>query len=376
VAASNISWYEAAQFVNWLNTSTGHQAAYLFTGTQGTADYTIANWTTAEADNATNLYRHKDAIYFMPTEDEWLKAGYWNDTTLQAYATKSGESLHKGNGSSGAGWDYNYSVPDGPWVVGSGSEELNGTHDMMGSVYEWVESPADGATYVVDNNTAYRATRGGGYYDNDWYLSSANRKYQGPQYDSSNLGFRVASKLPGTMASGTPIPVPSGNSSGAWAGGVDVDDNEIGVNFNNIDTATNGELDFTAGTTEVTGEQRAKLDTILDSLLEGEGRFVWHVNWSFTLSRNLEDLESTDLIFDLGLTDLEAEDVRLWHYDGTNYKPINSALDFSQIDIGVFTALGIIDFSDYTVTIPEPATFVMLGIGALSLLLIRRRHKA
>ena len=32
-----VSWYEAAQFVNWLNTSTGHQAAYKFTGTQGTA---------------------------------------------------------------------------------------------------------------------------------------------------------------------------------------------------------------------------------------------------------------------------------------------------------------------------------------------------
>ncbi len=36
VPTNNVSWYEAAQFVNWLNTSTGHQAAYKFTGTQGT----------------------------------------------------------------------------------------------------------------------------------------------------------------------------------------------------------------------------------------------------------------------------------------------------------------------------------------------------
>ena len=37
VPTNRVSWYEAAQFVNWLNTSTGHQAAYKFTGTQGRA---------------------------------------------------------------------------------------------------------------------------------------------------------------------------------------------------------------------------------------------------------------------------------------------------------------------------------------------------
>ena len=69
------SWYEAAQFVNWLNTSTGHQAAYRFTGTQGTGDYALDIWSTAEAAGGTNLYRHKDAMYYLPTEDEWVKTG-------------------------------------------------------------------------------------------------------------------------------------------------------------------------------------------------------------------------------------------------------------------------------------------------------------
>jgi hypothetical protein len=31
---NNVSWYEAAQFVNWLNVSTGNQVAYKFTGIQ------------------------------------------------------------------------------------------------------------------------------------------------------------------------------------------------------------------------------------------------------------------------------------------------------------------------------------------------------
>ncbi|MBL7107500.1 MAG: SUMF1/EgtB/PvdO family nonheme iron enzyme [Phycisphaerae bacterium] len=70
VPANRISWYEAAQFVNYLNTSTGHQAAYKFTGTQGTGNYTLGVW---EAGNigydADNPYRNSNAHYFMPTED-------------------------------------------------------------------------------------------------------------------------------------------------------------------------------------------------------------------------------------------------------------------------------------------------------------------
>jgi len=86
VPTNEVSWYEGAQFVNWLNTSTGHQAAYKFTGTQGTGDYTFDIWDVTETDG-TNLYRHKDAHYFMPTEDEWVKAAYWNGTSLQAFVS-------------------------------------------------------------------------------------------------------------------------------------------------------------------------------------------------------------------------------------------------------------------------------------------------
>ena len=88
VPTNEVSWYEAAQFVNWLNTSTGHLPAYRFTGTQGQGDYALDTWSPAEAAGGTNLYRHKDAFYYLPTENEWVKAGYWNGTSLQTYATK------------------------------------------------------------------------------------------------------------------------------------------------------------------------------------------------------------------------------------------------------------------------------------------------
>ena len=87
VPTTGVSWYEAAQFVNWLNTSTGRQAAYKFDGSGN-----LLTWSTEEAWGETNLYRHAEAFYFLPDEDEWVKAAYWNGTGLQKYATPSGGS--------------------------------------------------------------------------------------------------------------------------------------------------------------------------------------------------------------------------------------------------------------------------------------------
>jgi hypothetical protein len=72
--AANITWYEAAAFVNWLNTSTGHQAAYQLNGT----NTVLTLWSSTDAWQlgGENRYRHKDAFSFLPSEDEWYKAAY------------------------------------------------------------------------------------------------------------------------------------------------------------------------------------------------------------------------------------------------------------------------------------------------------------
>ena len=180
------SWYEAAQFVNWLNISTGHQAAYKFTGTQGQSDYTFTTWDVSDTGyNAGNPYRNSNAFYFLPTQDEWVKAAYWNGASLQTYATKAGESLTQGNGTNGAGWNYATSQP---WDVGSGSQELNGTYDMMGNVWEWNE------TLLLNVS---RSVRGGAYYypyyENANYFMSSAMCVQDPYDEKDGLGFRVAS---------------------------------------------------------------------------------------------------------------------------------------------------------------------------------------
>ena len=207
VPADRVSWYEAAQFINWLNTSTGNQAAYKFTGTQGTGDYTFAAWSPTDPGyDAGNPYRNKAAKYFLPTEDEWVKAAYWNGTGLQVYATKlAGLSLPQGDGVSGTGWNYVYdngfaTDPYGPWNVGSGSQELHDTYDMMGNVWEWMENPYTSGDYDAGST---RALRGGYWNFNENFLASSGRRdsLSNPTYEYWFIGLRVASvPEPGSLA--------------------------------------------------------------------------------------------------------------------------------------------------------------------------------
>jgi formylglycine-generating enzyme required for sulfatase activity len=184
VPTNRASWYEAAQFVNYLNTSSGYQAAYKFTGTQGTSNYALGTWSEMDAWEGENLYRHKDAHYFLPTEDEWVKAAYWNGSSIQTYATTDGSTPE-------AGVDSNYNNAVGqPWNVGSGTAELNGTYDMMGNVWEWMESPYSDENYGVGSS---RGLRSGFYGLNVHGLASSYRNLNVPYGEGYSLGFRVAS---------------------------------------------------------------------------------------------------------------------------------------------------------------------------------------
>jgi formylglycine-generating enzyme len=117
--ATNVSWNEAARFVNWLNTSKGYSVAYKFT--TGGANDDIALWTISDAGyNAANPFRNANAYYFLPSEDEWYKAAYYDP-----------------NKSGGAGyWDYATGSDSAPTAVASGT--TSGT-----AVYNGQPGPAD-----------------------------------------------------------------------------------------------------------------------------------------------------------------------------------------------------------------------------------------
>jgi len=132
-------------------------------------------------------------IYFLPTEHEWYKAAYY---------TGSGYSLYS-NGldtipAADNGWNYSGGSYAGPWDVGTGTEEQNGTFDMTGNVWEWNE------TLIKPLGAFPRGVRGGsfGYYGDIKYIGSTWPSFSHPpDSDQSFIGFRVASvPEPATIA--------------------------------------------------------------------------------------------------------------------------------------------------------------------------------
>jgi sulfatase modifying factor 1 len=172
---NNVSWYEAAQFCNYLTSGNKSLGAYQL-GTDGSI--------TVDRAAAISTY---GTAYVIPTEDEWYKAAYYKPNG-------SGYSLCANGLNTIPAGDDGWNTPGGlysvPWNVGSGGvAEQNGTYDMMGNVWEWNETLVSG----------YRGVRGGGFYAGDAYWPSYHlstyRSWNWPYYeiDWSDVGFRVAS---------------------------------------------------------------------------------------------------------------------------------------------------------------------------------------
>ncbi len=196
-----MTWYEAAAFVNWLNTSTGHQAAYQINA----AVTALTLWSSAQAWQAggENLYRHKDAYYFLPSEDEWYKAAYHQNDGVTAnywdYATGSNTApvgVSSGTASGTAVYDdpYGNPVPSTTADVNqAGGLSSYGTRGQGGNVFEWQESAADGANDLAGES---RASRGGNFATAEDFLRSSVRSSGLTSGSDGVDGFRVASVVP------------------------------------------------------------------------------------------------------------------------------------------------------------------------------------
>ena len=191
--AANINWYEAAAFVNFLNTSSGKTAAYDLTFSNGS--WSMALWSSQQAWTAggTNLYRNKNAFYFLPSENEWYKAAYYNPagSNYFLYPTASSSvptAVASGTNAGSAVYNEAASVPA---IVGSaGGLSPYGTMGQGGNMWEWHESALDGAN---SSSSEDRARRGGSWPNLVNDLRSSTRYYWAPSLDSSYIGFRVAS---------------------------------------------------------------------------------------------------------------------------------------------------------------------------------------
>lgn len=191
--AANMDWYEAAAFVNFLNTSTGHHAAYQI----DPAVTALTLWSSAEAWQAggENLYRHKDAYYFLPSEDEWYKAAYHKNDGVTAnywdYGTRSNNipiAVASGTTAGTAVYDFVTSSPAA--INNNGGLSAYGTRGQNGNAFEWTESASTDPNDVSSEN---RVFRGGAWTDSGLGLQSSTRLSSDPAISNNTIGFRVAS---------------------------------------------------------------------------------------------------------------------------------------------------------------------------------------
>ena len=193
--AATISWYEAAAFVNFLNTNSGKTAAYNLTFSAGWS-MTPQNPTNAWTLGGTNLYRNKNAYYFLPSENEWYKAAYYNPAGSNYFLYPTASSSAPSSVASGTNPNTAVFYASGPSayppaeVTIAGGRSSYGTMGQGGNVREWIETSISGLNISTTEN---RPTLGGFYGDVVGVLSSTNRASFAPTTENPNIGFRVAS---------------------------------------------------------------------------------------------------------------------------------------------------------------------------------------
>jgi formylglycine-generating enzyme required for sulfatase activity len=206
--ATSVSWNEAARFVNWLNTSTGNQAAYKFT-TSGVND-NIDVWTSADtADyDPSNPYRSIRAKYVLPSYEEWYKAAYYDTNTRSYYNYATGSDTVPtavASGTTAGTAVYGQSYDQGPADVDqAGGLSPFRVMGLGGNVFEWEET-----SFFLNNGSgsSSRGIRGGYWHFGSTDMLSSTRNIGSlPGVDTNaNVGFRVAS----LSSSAAAVPEPS-----------------------------------------------------------------------------------------------------------------------------------------------------------------------
>jgi sulfatase modifying factor 1 len=189
-----VSFWDAARFANWLNNGQP-------TGAQG--PNTTEGGAYIHVDNQTTFARQPGARVFIPTEDEWYKAAfydpaaghYWTyptGTNTPPTSAPPGSTPNTANvydkitgyavtGSTSLDSSQNYLTDVGAY---SASASPYGTFDQAGNVGEWNETRIE---------VSYQGERG-----SDWRNAVEFASFDGriinewPTNESNNLGFRVA----------------------------------------------------------------------------------------------------------------------------------------------------------------------------------------
>ena len=200
-----VSFFDAMRFVNWLENGQG-------SGGTESGVYTIGT--------GLDETRAPGASYFLPSGDEWYKAAYhdprvaaeggppfddhyWLRPT-QSDLRPAAEAPPGGANSVNCDEAVGETTDVGAYI---GTTSFYGAFDMGGNVWEWSEMV----------QLPYKRGRTGSSWFNDltWLTSGYFVAFQGPTYESSDQGFRVASLIPGVQIN-VPVETRTDDVSSAW----------------------------------------------------------------------------------------------------------------------------------------------------------------
>jgi formylglycine-generating enzyme required for sulfatase activity len=163
-----VSWFDAARMANWMVNGQGN-------GSTETGAYTLNG-----ATSGVSFTKNAGAQVYIPTENEWYKAAYYN-------AANTSYSLYPNGQNTITTADANYNNSGGSTTnVGtySGDPSSYGTFDQGGNVWEWNDE-------VIDSSS--RWLRGGSFNNNESNLRASYRVNYDPTFENNRVGFRVAS---------------------------------------------------------------------------------------------------------------------------------------------------------------------------------------
>ena len=195
-----ISFYDALRFANWMHN--GRPSGVQDGSTTEDGAYTFAGASAVGPRNA-------GALFWLPSEDEWYKAAYYDPDDPGAdgggspdywlYPSMSDSAPARGivdfvgridndtspvaNYDSAADWNNLDGNVTSVGSGGAGSLSPCGAADMGGNVYEWTEGEHIGSA---------RVTRGGSWGVNEHFQRSTTRSPAGRSTQIHVIGFRLA----------------------------------------------------------------------------------------------------------------------------------------------------------------------------------------
>ncbi len=176
-----VNWYDAIRFANWLNNGQGN-------GDTESGSYLLLGGTPVPS-NANSIMRQTGGTIFLPTENEWYKAAYYNPATNSyfQYGTSSNTAptaqIPPG-GTNSANYDGGVNTLSS---VGAYAQTKSpyGAYDMSGDLDQWNEQ------LFTFPSGSYRGTRGGNFLEGSAVdLASSARFFGTPTFEDT-VGFRV-----------------------------------------------------------------------------------------------------------------------------------------------------------------------------------------